>query len=101
MVFESPAHELTFLQLLCRFWQCVHFITHSKRNFCHMQELNIKQQVTNYSKQQDYHHQVIVKSDEDQIGDGGEDPSVSFEINNSSFVDEEDSEDDSVEEVPH
>ena len=40
-------------------------------------------------------------SDEDQIGDGGEDPSVSFEINNSSFVDEEDSEDDSVEEVSH
>ena len=41
------------------------------------------------------------ESDEDQIGDDVEDPSVSFEINNSSFVDEEDSEDDSVEEVSH
>ena len=36
------------------------------------------------------------ESDEDQIGGGAEDPSVSFEINNSSFVDE-----DSVEEVSH
>ena len=41
------------------------------------------------------------ESDQDEISDIGEDPSVSFGISNSSFVDKEESEDDNVEEVPH
>ena len=41
------------------------------------------------------------ESDRGQLSDDSEDPSVSFDINNSSFVDEEVSEDDSVEEVSH
>jgi nucleosome binding factor SPN SPT16 subunit len=41
------------------------------------------------------------ENEHDQIGDGGEDPSVSFEINNSYFVDEEDPKDNSVVEVSH
>ena len=39
------------------------------------------------------------ESEKDKISDGGADCSVSFEINTSSFVDEEESEDDSMEEV--
>ena len=41
------------------------------------------------------------ESGRSQITDEGEEPYVSFEINNSSFVDEEESEDDSVEEDSH
>ena len=39
------------------------------------------------------------ESEKDKISDGGADCSVSFEINTSSFVDKEESEHDSVEEV--
>jgi hypothetical protein len=62
MVFVSPARSHTFLQLFCRLRRFVHFITHSKRNLCQVQELKLKQQVTDFSKKQDHHHhQVIVK----------------------------------------